>query len=79
MTATHELLWKFEAHKADGTTNTFSASKYFDPTRWDDPREAAIFFTFEDKEALAAQGWHIGKPATIRVYGIRELSDTALA
>ena len=79
MTATHNLLWEFEAHKADGTTYTFAASKAFNPTRWDDPRDAAVFFTFEDKDALEADGWHIGKPSTITVYGVRPLSDSVLA
>lgn len=78
MTATHNLLWEFDAHKADGTKHTFSASKAFNPTDWDDARDAAIFFTFEDKEALAADGWHVGKPATVQVYGIRKLSDADL-
>jgi hypothetical protein len=79
MTMTHKLLWEFEAHKVDGTTFTFAASNSFDPTCWDDPRDAAIFYTFEDKDALEADGWHIGKPSTIKVYAVRPLSDTALA
>jgi hypothetical protein len=79
MNATHNLLWEFDACKADGTAHTFSASKAFNPASWDDPRDAAIFFTFEDKAALEADGWHIGKPSTIKVYGVRQLSDSALS
>jgi hypothetical protein len=76
---THNILWSFAAHKADGTTETLNCSKPFKPTEWDDPRDAAIFFTFEAKDALAAEGWHIGKPATIQVEAVRRLSDVGIA
>lgn len=76
MALTHEVLWEFEGYKADGTAQMLSCSKPFNPEHWDDPREAAIFFTYNAKEALAAEGWHIGKPESIKVYGVRSLSDT---
>lgn len=79
MTETHNLLWHFVGHKADGTTETLSCSKPFNPSEWDDPRDAAVFFTFETKEALAADGWHIGKPETIQVFDVRRLSDVGFA
>ena len=76
MTATHNLLWSFEVHNAHGGVKRVDCSKPFNPAEWDDPRDAAIFFTFDSKDALAAEGLHIGKPATIRVDGARALSDT---
>lgn len=77
--ATHNILWSFKAHKTDGTSQFLDCSKPFNPSEWDDPREAAIFFTFDSKDALAADGWHIGEPKEIKVSRIHPLSDAGLA
>ena len=86
MPATHNLIWHFEAVNAAGDTQRFQCGKAFDLAAWDDPRDAAIFFTMEEtlpalaEETTASGGpvWHLTKPASIQVFAVRPLSDTAL-
>lgn len=78
MIKTHNLIWEFESHNDNGETCTFSCSTPFNPEECDDEREAAIFFTFEEKNNLKDKGWHIGKPSGIRVHSVRKLSDVSL-
>ena len=80
MTETHTLIWHFDVANAKGEVKRFQCAAPIDPSEWDDDvREAAIFLTFQEREYLAKDGWHIQKPATIQVFALRPLSDIALA
>jgi hypothetical protein len=78
--ATHQISWIADMVNAKGEAKRFRFSKYFVASEWDEAREAAIFFFFnDDKDFLASEGWHLTAPASIQVLKVSPLSDVALA
>ena len=75
---THNLNWLFDATNVQGETKRLQCSRPICLSEWDDPRDAAIFFTINET-LPGLDGWHLVAPKTIQVWKVAELSDVELA